>query len=325
MASFRHLSQIIEAWPDRFCLKAARSGVLDAGSLSDHDWFRMTNSKYLIEQVYASVLSVPNQFQAFAGYEWSGDFFTRRRYGDRTVTFLDDYSPIFRITDPESNTPQKLHAKLKPLGAIDWPHHLGAPFAVMDWTTHDGAVEPVVEMVSSHGMYETYDPAVAVPVKYAQALPIGKSSVQDGLTAGKRFGLVGSSDSHSGLSGYSNGMLGIYAESVTRASLMQAFHSRRTFAIRGGEPLLLDVRVNGAFMGQEIRSTSPPRLSVRVQAQSPIEKIEIVRDGHYIYTRPGEGKESSFEYQDTEKGKYYYVRVWLAGGKYAWSSPVWID
>jgi hypothetical protein len=120
-------------------------------------------------------------------------------------------------------------------------------------------------------------------------------------------------------------MLGIYAESLTRASLMQAFHSRRTFAIRGGEPLLLDVRVNGAFMGQEIRSTSPPRLSVRVQAQSPIEKIEIVRDGHYIYTRPGEGKESSFEYQDTEKGKYYYVRVWLAGGKYAWSSPVWID
>jgi hypothetical protein len=318
-------SQIIETWPDRFYLKAARSGVLDAGSLSDHDWFRMTNSKYLIEQAYSSVLSIPNHFQAFAGYEWSGDFFTRRRYGDRTVTFLEDYSPIFRITDPESNTLQKLHTKLKPLAAIDWPHHLGAPFAVMDWTTHDGTVEPVVEMVSSHGVYETYHPEVAVPVKYTQALPIGKSSVQDGLAAGKRFGLVGSSDSHSGLSGYSNGMLGIYAESLTRASLIQAFHARRTFAIRGGEPLLLDVRVNGAFMGQEIGATSAPRLSVRVQAKSPIQKIEIVRDGRYIYARPGEGKQSSFEYQDMEKGKYYYVRVWLEGGKYAWSSPVWID
>jgi hypothetical protein len=318
-------SRTIETWPDRFYLKAARSNVLDAASLSDHDWHRMTVSKYMVEQAYASVLSVPNEFQAFAGYEWSGDSNLRRRYGDRTIIFLQDYLPVFRITDPESDTPQKLHAKLRQIGAIDWPHHVGEPFAVMDWTTHDSVVEPVAEMTSGHGVYETYDPAVAVPVQFVRPQIVERTSIQYGLAERKRFGFVGSSDSHSGLSGFSSGMLGIYARQLTRASLMDAFRSRRTFAIRGGEPIMLDVRVSGAFMGEEIMMNRPPRLSIRVRAQSSIEKVEIIRDGLYVYEKSGEGREANFEYQDMETGKYYYVRVWLAGGKYAWSSPVWIN
>ena len=142
---------------------------------------------------------------------------------------------------------------------------------------------------------------------------------------GKRFGLVGSSDSHSGLSGYPNGMLGIYAKSLTRAAILDAFRNRRTFAIRGGEPLYLDFRINGSFMGREIRSDGPPRLSVQVRAHSPIRKVNVVRDGKYVFTKTGAGPECQFEYKDTAKGNYYYIRVWLEGDKYAWSTPAWVD
>jgi len=314
----------IELWPDRFYLKAARSGVLDLASYSDHDWKAMTSSKYMAEQGYTSVLSRENEFLAFSGYEWSGDNQTRLRYGDRTIVFPRDYSPVFRITDPESDTPQKLHAKLQSIGAIDWAHHVGAPFAVMDWTTHDKVIEPIIETVSGHGVYETYDRPNAVPV-WLKKPPVGKTSIQDGLGMGKRFGLVGSSDSHNGLSGYANGMLGIYAKSLTREAILDAFRNRRTFAIRGGEPLYLDFRINDSFMGREIKSDGPPRLSVHVRAHSPIQKVEVVRDGKYVFTKDGSGPECQFEYKDTAKGNYYYVRVWLEGDKYAWSTPAWVD
>lgn len=319
----------IETWIDRFYLKAGRTGVLDFASASDHDWEFMTASKFLNEQAYSSVLSRSEDFLAFIGYEWSGDNYGRRRYGDRTIVFLRDYSPIFRITDEESNTPQKLHARLTEIGAIDWPHHVGAPFAVMDWTTHSATVEPVVEMVSGHGVYETYDRARAVPVWLTKE-PVGKSSIQDGLAAGHRFGLVGSSDSHNGLTGYSNGMLGVYAKSLTRDAILDAYRHRRTFAVRGGEPIALDFRVDGKFMGGELKSGGAPLLSVHAKAPSPLEKIEIVRNNEYIYTHaPSAGSlETRFEYRDKDApavGAYYYVRVWVKGDHYAWSSPIWVD
>jgi len=316
----------IEIWPDRFYLKAMRSGVLDFGAASEHDWQWMTASKYRYEQAYAATFDQPGTFLAFTGYEWSGDNYRRRRYGDRTVVFPTPYGPIFRITDPESDTPEKLHAKLKSIGAIDWAHHVGAPFATMDWTTHDAEVEPVMETVSQHGVYETYDRSNAVPVWLTKP-PVGKTSIQDGLGAGHRFGLVGSSDSHSGLSGYSQGMFGIYAKSLTREAIMAAFRARHTFAIRGGEPMLVEFRLNDAFMGAEIsHAPGSLRAAVHVAAQSPIIKVEIVRDGRYIYTRPGDQqKELRFDFADTDRGQYYYVRVWLEGDKYAWTSPVFVD
>jgi hypothetical protein len=320
----------IETWPDRFYLKAMRSGVLDFGASSDHDWQWMTASKYRYEQAYAATLDQPGKFLAFTGYEWSGDNYRRRRYGDRTIVFPTPYGTIFRITDPESNTPQKLHAKLKSIGAIDWAHHVGAPFATMDWTTHDPEVEPVMETVSQHGVYETYDRSNAVPVWLTKP-PVGKTSIQDGLAAGHRFGLVGSSDSHSGLSGYSQGMFGIYARALTREDVMEAFRARRTFAIRGGEPMLVEFQLGnastGVFMGGQIAASNQPlRAAVHVAAHSPIQKIEIVRDGRYIYTRSGEQRlEVRFDFTDAERGKYYYVRVWVEGDKYAWTSPVFVD
>ena len=332
----------IETWTDRYYLNAMESGVLDFGASSDHDWPSMTNSKYRIEQAYAGVLSEDGRFEAFASYEWSGDAAGRRRYGDRTVVFAQPFSPIYRITDPESDSIEELRRMLAADGAVPWVHHVGAPWGAVDWSKHDPVAEPVVEITSAHGVYETYDRQRAV-TDWLRRPPVGKTSVQDGLATGARFGFVGSSDRHDGISGYNTGMLAVFAKDLSRASVLDALRARRTYAIRGGEPIFVDFRVNGVFQGGVAASSaSGADLAVRVHAQSPIERVEIVSNGNYIYAHApvGETSEAEFSYRDAPErgaGTYYYVRVWLRGriqepdyqrqvvGKYAWSSPVWLD
>lgn len=126
-------------------------------------WPSMTNSKYKVEQSYSNVLSEEGRFEGFASYEWSGDAAGRRRYGDRTVVFTKPFSPIYRITDPESNSIEELRELLAGDNAIPWVHHVGAPWGAMDWSKHDETFEPVVEVTSGHGVYETYDRSRAVP------------------------------------------------------------------------------------------------------------------------------------------------------------------
>ena len=330
----------IEMWTDRYYMNAMASGILDFGAVSDHDWPSMTNSKYRVEQAYSNVLSEEGRFEGFTSYEWSGDAAGRRRYGDRTIVFTKPFSPIFRITDPESNSIEELRQLLASESAIPWVHHVGAPWGAVDWSKHDATFEPVVEVTSGHGVYETYDRERAV-TDWLRRPPVGKTSIQDGLAAGNRFGFVGSSDRHDGISGYDTGMLAVFAKQLSRESVLEGLRARRTYAVRGGEPILVDFRVNGVFQGGEAESgSSLPNVSVKVKAQSPIEKIEIVSNGSYIFTHvPEEGAASTeFSFRDTEDrgpNTYYYARVWLTGrseadyrgqvvGKYAWSSPVWL-
>jgi len=331
----------IEMWTDRYYMNAMHSGVLDFGASSDHDWPSMTNSKYRVEQSYSNVLSEEGRFEGFSSYEWSGDAAGRRRYGDRTVIFTKPFSPIYRITDPNSNSIEELHRNLARENAIPWVHHVGAPWGAMDWSKHDPIAEPVVEITSGHGVYETYDRPRAV-TDWLRRPPVGKTSVQDGLGYGKKFGFVGSSDRHDGLSGYNTGMLGVFAKELSRESVVDALRARRSFAVRGGEPILVDFRVNGVFQGGETEiGASSPKIAVKVKAVSPVDKIEIVSDGQYIYAYEPSGEPTSaeFTYRDTREpvvGSYYYARIWLKGrfkephyqqmevGKYAWSSPVWL-
>ncbi len=331
----------IEFWSDRYYMNAMHSGVLDFGASSDHDWPSMTNSKYRVEQSYANVLSEEGRFEGFSSYEWSGDAAGRRRYGDRTVVFTRPFSPIYRITDPDSNSIEELRRLLSNDNAIPWVHHVGAPWGAVDWSKHDPVAEPVVEVTSGHGIYETYDRSKAV-TDWLRRPPVGKTSIQDGLAMGKKFGFVGSSDRHDGISGYHTGMLAVFAKELTRESVVDALRARRSYAVRGGEPVLVDFRANGAFQGSEVDvGDNGLALSVTVRGKSPIEKVEIVGNGSYVYTHSPQGTptSTSFEYRvssDPPSGTYYYVRVWLSGqvhdpsysprvvGKYAWSSPVWV-
>ena len=341
----------IRNWVDRFFLRAQHDQGLDIGSISDHDWPAMSISKYMVEQGIVKVLNVPDEFVAYSGFEWSGSGPVRKRYGDRTVVFAGDYTPIARITDEVGDEPAKLHTTLRKYGGIDWPHHVGSSWAIMDWDSLETDVEPVVEITSNHGVYETYDPARAIagwtktpiadrdaPVKPSE-LQAGKTqirpaigtndktSLQYGLSRGNEFAFVGSSDSHSGISGYQTGMLGVYAKALTRESVIEAWKAKRVFAIRGGQRILVDYRLGDAFMGGETK-TDTPRLKATIQGTALITRVEVVRNNQYVYTQDGNGTATlSFDYLDAQPpaGKsYYYLRIFQDGESWAWASPIWV-
>jgi hypothetical protein len=118
------------------------------------------------------------------------------------------------------------------------------------------------------------------------------------------------------------------APELTHEALLTEIKQRRAYAIRGGQPILLDFRVDDHFMGDIFVSTKPPRVRLKAKGSKPITKIELVRNNQYIFTKEYTDAEleRSFEYQDTvAPPAYYYVRVTQVPGVWAWSSPVWVD
>lgn len=342
----------IRNWVDRFYLRARYDQGLSIGAVSDHDWPAMSISKFVVQQGIVKVLNDPGSFVAYSGFEWSGSGPVRKAYGDRTVVFANDYTPIARITDEVGDQPAKLHATLRKYGGIDWPHHVGSSWAIMDWDSLETDVEPVVEITSNHGVYETYDPLRVIagwtktPVADRDA-PIGpddlkagktevrpvigqrdRTSLQYGLSTGKRFAFVGSSDSHSGISGYETGMLGVYAKELTRASIIEAWQAKRVFAVRGGQRIAIDYRLGDAFMGESTK-TDQPRLRVTVRGTAPLTRIEVVRNNEYVFTQDGNGSATlSFDYLDAKPPagtSYYYLRIFQEGDNWAWASPIWVE
>lgn len=321
------VDRYIRDWVDRFYLSARYRFGLDAVALTDHDWPGTTRSMYYVEQALSSVLNADGRFVALSGYEWSGDSQVRARFGDRTVLFPAGYHDPPRISDPDADTAEKLSRHVKEIGGLDWPHHIGRAESPVNPRYLIPETEPVMEMTSGHGVFETYDPQHAVPVPFHTQIIPG-TSVQDALALGKRVGMVGSSDSHSGFSGYRVGMLAVVAPQLTRESVLDAIRQRHVYAIRGGKPIVLDFRVDGHFMGESFASQKPPRIHIRVKGPAPITRVELVRSNKYIYARDftDGALEQSLDYQDeSAPPAFYYVRVSQGTNNWAWSSPVWVD
>lgn len=321
------LDRNVATWVDRLYLSAHRRDGLDALALTDHDWPGMTRSMYYVEQGFAKVFDTPGRFAAIAGYEWSGDSQVRARFGDRTVLFPSGYFDIPRITSEKADTSAKLHLRVKQIGGLDWPHHIGRAESPVNPKYLNPDTEPVMEMTSGHGVFETYDPKHAVRVPFHTQIIPG-TAVQDALAIGKRVGMVGSSDSHSGFSGYKVGMLAIVAPSLSRESLLDAIKKRHAYAIRGGEPIFVDFRVDGHFMGDSYTSAQPPRIRIVVKGNKPIKRIELVRNNRYVLSRDytDAAGERTLEYRDESlPPAFYYARITQDEGQWAWTSPVWVD
>ena len=71
---------------------------------------------------------------------------------------------------------------------------------------------------------------------------------------------------------------------------MKPFRARRVFASTGPR-MVLDLRVNGTFLGGETTASGPVRIEARVEGETE----KVVRDHRVIHATPqarGEGRES---------------------------------
>ena len=86
----------------------------------------------------------------------------------------------------------------------------------------------------------------------------------------------------------------------------------------------LDFRINGHYMGEEICDTGDRTIYYKITPDAPIKKVTLVKNGRDYIMLQGTAETVIFDYRAEKDTDYYYLRVVLADGRMAWSSPIWV-
>ncbi|MBD3308500.1 DUF3604 domain-containing protein [candidate division KSB3 bacterium] len=214
-----------------------------------------------------------DSFVAFLGYEWHSSAF-------------GDYHLIFPEDQPDLYLPDHVEQLLdfaKQKGALAIPHHVGykLPWRGANWAYFRPDVTPVVEIFSEHGNCVS-DRSPMPMLRHSNGGRQTSNTIHYQLAQGLRFGFVASTDDHLGYPGaYGEGIVGVWAEQLTPASLFDAIWNRRTYASTG-ERTAVDFTLNGHPMGSELPATAVRNIDVWVSGQDSIEMIELLRNGRTI-------------------------------------------
>ncbi len=224
----------------------------------------------------------PGRYVTFLAYEWSG---LTPGGGDHNVYYLGDDGPLHRSShgqladksdiETDRYPISKLHETLRERDDVMVIPHIGGRHANLDFFDADHT--PLIEIASVHGVFEWF--------------------AEDAFRRGLRVGFIASSDDHSGRQGAAyptgtdihfgmrGGLVGIYAEALTREALWEAFWARRCYGTTG-ERIVLRVSADGEPMGSEIICSQPPLIKVEVLGTAPLETVELRRGLEVIYSHP---------------------------------------
>jgi hypothetical protein len=317
--------------PDNFYTYARDVSGLDIAALTSHDahgFIPLDEDQKTWDLIRTKTDSYyrPGVFVTFLGYEW-----TSWTYGHQHVLFLhSEEGAVYSFRDPKSATPKDLWHCLEGQEAITIPHHVaGGPIAY-DWDYYNPVFQPVTEICSIHGNGESLGAPKGI------YRPQENHSVQDALARGYRLGIVASGDSHNGHPGRRDpaaitaGLMGVYAEELTRESVWMSIKSKRVYGTSGTR-MIVDFHINEHIMGETISSSdenSARDISGDVIGTDVIQEVTIIKNNAALHTVRGQGVEAAVRYLDktvARTGDYYYMRVLQEDGEIAWSSPIWIE
>jgi len=304
----------------------------DFATVTDHDDFvgnRILPSEWAYLQAVADLHDDPPHFVTLCAFEWTDARFPKGD-GHKNVYYLD-HGPLLWHTDPAVEDGPKLFARLQQARGICFPHHIG--WTGVNWENQDPMIQANVEICSVHGAYE-----------YRGNTPIAPRGdmagcfVQDGLGRGLVFGLVGGSDSH-GLAWHhgiarrrnpwTQGLTGIFASERSRAGIWRALAARNCYATSGPK-VVVDLQVAAARPGSVTTITEPPLITAWAVAPTPIDQVEIIKNGQTIFTSREDAETTRLRYTDYDwpatgsNSAYYYLRVTLRNQELAWTSPVFV-
>lgn len=289
---------------------------------SDHVGANFPKDKWALVQDAAKSFYEPGRFASILGYEWSN-----AHHGDKNVYFTKDNEDVYV---PASGQAEDLYKHFEGRNdLIIIPHHPAYPVGLRgtDWTRIDTNLMYVVEMASDHGAGEYFGNPNPYGGNKFQGPSLPGGFAQDALNRGLRIGFICSSDDHSGMTGKDKFLAAVYSRDITREGIIEALRKRRCYGAKGAR-IIVDFRINGKIMGEELRAEPPLSITGEVQGATAIKKVEVVKDGKVIFETPGKGTSLLFEYSDRNLDRacsYYYLRVTQADGSMAWSSPIWVD
>jgi len=214
------------------------------------------------------------RFVSFLSFEWHS-----MRYGDYCVYYDCSRGEIVRAPDIAAMRAAIDAVRGRGGRAMMIPHHICyvPGYRGVHWPDFNARYSPVVEIVSMHGCAEHDD--APRPYLHSMGPRDERGSMQAGLLAGHRFGVIGSTDHHSAWPGsHDHGRLGVWAPELTRDAIWRALEARQTWALTG-DRIELALAVNGAPMGSEIEATPERTLEVDVRAGGAIDYVEVVKNG----------------------------------------------
>ncbi len=224
---------------------------------------------------YANEAYLPGTFVSFIGYEWHSSM-----YGDVCLIMPGHEGELVYLDNILD-----LQQFARDNNAILIPHHpayqqgrRGQNWSVLGPLD----VSPVVEVFSEHGNAES-DRAPFRYIRHSMGGRYTKNTLQYLWEQGKQVGIVASTDDHLGYPGaYGEGLVAVYADTLTRESVMDAIKARRTYAV-SADRIELDFRLNGHWMGETLQGGSSRNIFVKVKGQDVVDRVEVLRNNQVIY------------------------------------------
>lgn len=217
------------------------------------------------------------EFVTFPGFEWHGN---RKFYGDHNVFYFNDYEPLVGYKKLED-----LYQHLREHKGIAIPHHTAYKIRERgkDWNYFDPDISPVAEIFSMHGSSEGCQTPYTMSHNQSMGPRVYPGSFHSGLEKGNKFGFIGSGDNHMGVPAFrDHGIMGLYAEELSREAIWEAIKERRTYAVTGDRIKLLFEHQDGTFMGSETEAKAPHKFNVSVEGSDIIDRIDLIRNNKII-------------------------------------------
>ncbi len=238
-----------------------------------HNWskgFRKLEEAWPKVQQLAASANTPHEFVSYLGFEWHSSMF-----GDQCVVLPDDNHPLIfpdRIDQLRNYCRQR--------NGLMIPHHLAykTGHRGVNWDVFDSECSPVVEIYSEHGNglsdrgdYDYFN--------HSMGGRVTTNTADHALQEGLEFGFVASSDNHRGFPGaYGEGLLGVWADELTRPGIFEAIKQRRTIALTG-DRIHAFFSVDGYPLGSQCRASTRAELQYVIDGRDEIDVVDVVVNG----------------------------------------------
>lgn len=151
------------------------------------------------------------------------------------------------------------------------------------------------------------------------------------VTQGLRFGVIGSSDTHTSHPGrtkegrYTGGLVAFLAKELTRESIWDSLWNHQVYAT-GLDRIYMEFTIDDAIVGSEIETSGNCKISYYVIGKTDNVEVFLIRNGEELRVDKTDNGviEVSFKDTPTSGDNSYYLRVVQDNGENAWSTPIWV-
>ena len=252
---------------DYFMRFARDEARLDFVTHSEHDT-ALDEAEWRLMRETTAAYDDPGKFIPYLGYEWT---MVARNGGHHNVLFrtTEGRERVSALVYPTlSSLYQELRSRYTPEDIVIIPHAHNPG----DARHSDPSLEPLIEILSMHGTSEWF--------------------IRNYLSNGHQVGFVAASDDHLSHPGYSapsrltlaqrGGLGAVLAPERSRDAIFDTMRARRTYATTG-DRMILDVRLNGALMGERTEYAEQRELKGRVIGTAPIDSITVFKNNLVIW------------------------------------------